>query len=426
MTFLFVYFIPPNPMIYWWAEPIPDIRWSFLSAIILIVGCILHSNQLSNISLARIGAARWLVAFLVLSLIISFFAVDSDRSFARCYDFFRYVVVVYLMVKCLKTEHQLKRTVLLILLCGFFLGYQAYNTPRHGGRLEGVGIPDAFDANGFALLLVTMIPLGLPALMSKDKLLIYSLPVCMVFMLNAIVLCNSRGSTLALFIAVCSIFFFTNITKLRIKMAFLCLLGASMFLYLADPVFLERIQTLKISAEEDRGSGRLDVWKHGYKMVYDYPMGTGGDGFQILSPYYMPENMLTTTGVKAAHSTYLLIIVEQSYLGIVIYLGFLLHVFFLLKKSRQIILLNEGETAINQGQGNLFLYTLTIALEACLVGHMVGSIFTSRLYYEYVYILGGLSISSYYIIKAKYNETAIEYEQSKEPVDLYKSSFENT
>lgn len=426
MTYLFVYFIPPNPIIYWWAQPIPDLRWSFLSAIILIIGCVLHSNQLNNISLASIGAARWLVAFLVLSLIISFFAVDYDRSFARCYDFFRYVVVVYLMVKCLNTEYQLKRTVLLILLCGFFLGYQAYTTPRRGGRLEGVGIPDAFDANGFALLLGTMIPLGLPALMSKDKLLMYSLPVSMVFMLNAIVLCNSRGSTLAVFVAVLSILWFTNITKLRIKMLFLGLLGACVFLYLADPVFLERFQTLKTSAEEDRGSGRLDVWKHGYKMVHDYPMGTGGDGFQILSPYYIPENMLTKKGVKAAHNTYLLIVVEQGYFGLVIYMGFLLHLFLLLKKGRKTVVLNEGKSAIEQGQGNLFLYTLTIALEGCLIGHMVGCIFTGRLYYEYIYILGGLSISSYYVIRKKYSETTAEQTQSTEPVAFYKSSYENS
>jgi hypothetical protein len=406
MTYLFVYFIPPLATIYWWARPIPDFRWSLLSVFILMVGCILHANQLNKISLVSVGAAKWLVAYLFLSLIISFFAVDSDRSFERCYDFFRYIVVLLLIVKCLKTEAQLKHTVLLILLCGFFLGYQAYITPRHGGRLEGVGIPDAFDANGFALLLGTMAPLGLPALMSKNKWLIYSLPVSMVFILNAIILCNSRGSTLATFFAVCSIVWFTNITKFRIKMVFLGLLGACLFLYLADPVFLERIQTLKTSGKEDRGSGRLEVWEHGLEMLHDYPLGAGGDGFRILSPFYMPESLLTNKGVRAAHNTYLLVAVEQGYLGLAIYLGFLSHLFFLLKKGRKTIISKEGKYTIEQGQGDIFLYTMTIALEACLVGHMVGCIFTSRLYYEYIYVLGGISISVCYIIESKVIKTS--------------------
>ncbi len=342
---------------------------------------------------------------------MSFFAVNSTRSFERCYDFFRYVVVFYLMIKCIKEKRQLKHLMLLILLCGLFLGYQAYNKPRYGGRLEGVGTPDTSDANNFALLLVTIIPCGLPLVISKEKYLKYPVPLCAVFILNGIVLCNSRGAMLALITIVVMIIGSIKLPKLRRNIIILSVLGGLVFVCLADPVFWERFKTIGDSAEKDQGSGRLDIWKNGIEMVHDYPMGTGGGGFQLLSRYYLPEENISREGIRSSHNTYLLVLVEQGYIGIVIYMGFVVHVIWLLRKGRRVLVNKTGMDNLNTCD-NSFLYIATIAVESALWGNSVGSIFGDRLYYEYFYILAAMAVSLYYLIEAECKKNLCELEVS--------------
>ena len=396
LTYMFVYFIAPNPQINWWATEIPNFRWSVLSAAILIIGCFIHKDKLSRVNLGSIQSGKWLVSFLILSLIVSLVAVHPGRSFDRCYDFSRYVVVVYLLVAVVKEEQELEGLILLILLCGLLLGYFAYNTPRHGGRLEGVGTSDTDDANNFALLLVTMIPFMLPALLSKNKFLKYSVPVCSLFIFNAIILCNSRGAILALFASFIFLILSLKIQGLKRKIIIAGILAGCVFAYLTDDVFWERFNTIQDSAKKDKGAGRLDTWLEGLQMVKDYPFGTGGDGFRVLSPHYITN---LTGGVRSAHNTYLEILVEQGYLGLIIFLGLNIHILFILKKGRNLILSKQIEAQLEDNYR--FLYLTNIAINTALVGHFTGAIFGSRLYYEFYYFLIGLATISHNMIIEK-------------------------
>ncbi len=401
MTYMFVYFIAPLGRVYWWAYAIPNLRWSLSSFLVLITGCLFQPKKLSRIRIGDIGPGKWLVAFLLLSVCVSFFAIRPDKSFERCYDFMRYVLIYYMIVKCIKEEKQFEWITLLILLCGFFMGYTAKNKPRHGGRLENVGVPDAFDSNGFALLLATMVPFAFPALLSNNKYLKWCTVPCAAFIVNAIVLCNSRGGMLSLIVIFISFVFFTNVAKFRKLLLILGMVGICGFLFLADNTFWDRFSTVKDSAGEDRGSGRLDIWLEGLQMVKDYPMGTGGLGFKALSPIYISN--LTAGGIRGPHNTYLLILVEQGPLGLVIYLCLNIHVFWLLRKARKIIIKNEGRKKMSRSSGGeLYLYLLNVAITASLAGHSFGAIFGSRVYYEYYYYMLGIATSLYYVTRDKY------------------------
>jgi len=415
---MFVYFIAPNPQINWWANEIPNFSWSLLSAVILLTGCLKNREQLSAIRFANINTTKWLGAFLFLSIIVSFFAVNQAESFRRCYNLFSYVVVVLFFVKCIRDERQFEYLILLLLLCGLVLGYYAYNMPRHGSRLEGVGTSDTNDANNLALLLATIIPFGLPVLVSNNKYLKYILPICYIFILNGIILCNSRGAIVAIVASFVMIILLLKIPKWRIIFLALGLLVGCVFAYLADDVFWARLKTLSDSAEEDRGSGRLDIWKEGLQMSVDYPLGTGGEGFRTLSPHYISD--LTYTGVRVPHNTFLLILVEQGYLGLVIFCCLNINILIILRKGRNLILLRQEE---NQLEGSArFLYLTNIAINAALVGHLVGSIFGDRLYYEYYYYLIGMAISSYYLIVNMFSNDLINGE-NKQNILLRKSGI---
>jgi len=396
LTYLFIYFVVPASSINWWAAAIPDFRWSLLSAVILLISCFIHKEQLSKIRLGSIGPGKWLTAFLVLSIFISFFAVNQERSFNRCYDFFRLIITFFLIIKCIRNNKQLGYVLLLILLCGFFLGYQAYNTPRHGGRLEGVGTLDASDANDFALLLATIVPFGLPVFFSDTKYLRYLAIPCLVFIFNGIVLCNSRGAVLSLAVSVNVFIFLIKLAKLKIKIIIAALICVCAFACLADDTFWERVSTIGKSARTDKGSGRLTIWLEGLEMVKDYPFGTGGDGFQVLSPSYITN---LTEGIRSSHNTYLLVLVEQGYLGLAIFLCLNFNVFFILRRGRRSFLSELDSDQFDKSKR--FIYLANIALTAALAGHLTGAIFGSRLYYVYYYIIISISIATAYLTEIK-------------------------
>lgn len=398
LIYLFIYFLAPTPTVNWWAAAIPDFRWSLLSAAIFLISCFIHKEQLSKIRLGSIGPGKWLIAFFVLSVFISFFAVNQERSFRRCNDLFRIIIILYLIIKCIKNEQQLEYTILLILLCGFFLGYQAYNTPRYGGRLEGVGTLDTADANGLALLLATIIPFGFPLLFSANKYIRYSVIPCFLFIFNAIVLCNSRGAILSIAVSGLVTILLVNIPKIKIKIIVAGIICVCAFVYLADEVFWERFETITKSAQTDKGSGRLTIWLEGLQMAKDYPFGAGGDGFQVLSPYYLIN---LTDGKRSAHNTYLLVLVEQGKLGLIIFLCLNLNMLIILKKGHKLILLKQKLNQIDDN--DRFLYLTNIALSAALAGHLTGAIFGTRLYYGYYYFIISMSVATTYLAEIKYD-----------------------
>lgn len=405
-VYMFVYYIPPIDIIYWWAKPIPNLRWSLTSAAVLLMAYLIHGANGNVFTKGKLALVKWMSAYFVLSLIVSVaFAVNSDLSFQKCYDFFRYIVIVYLIIQCLKDEKDLKLYIILILLCGLFLGYSAKNVTRHGDRLEGVGTPDAYDANGFALLMATIVPLGFPAFMAGNKYWKLAISVCEVFIINAIVLCNSRGAVISLFVSSIAILMLTRNRKLRRNIAVLGMVGIAGFAYLADEQFWDRFETISQSSTEDKGSGRLLIWGYGLEMLKEHPLGAGGDGFLILSRTYIPPNLHTQGGVRASHNTYLLSAVEQGYIGLFIYICWNAHIMILLRKARKTLLLKGAVDSIIKNKNETFLYMSNIAVTACLLGHLAGAAFGDRIYYEHYYFLLALAASIYAITieKEKYS-----------------------
>lgn len=394
LTYLFIYFLSPSPDINWWGNSIPALRWSLIAAVVVLAGGFLNSSKLNRIGLKKISPGKWLILFLVISILISVsVAVDPTRSLERCYDFFRYLIIYYLIIKCMKDEKQLKLLLLFILLCGLFLGYQAYNMPRHSGRLEGVGTPDTDNANHFALLLATIVPLALPLLTLPDRIIKVLVVAPLVFILNGIVLCNSRGAMLAMICSLVCIFLIIRKGKFRRNLVIFSVIGIVMFAYLADPIFWERFKTIAESPEKDKGSGRLDIWPNGLKMVPDHPFGAGGDGFIILSPKYLPVNLLDSSGRRASHNTYLLILVEQGAAGLLIYTCFFGNVIFLIHRARKSIVSDFDKDRARYPPDKSFLYISSIAVESALWGHAVGAFFGNRLYYEFYYVLAAIGTS---------------------------------
>jgi O-antigen ligase len=120
--------------------------------------------------------------------------------------------------------------------------------------------------------------------------------------------------------------------KWRIRVAVLSSIAIVSFFALTNPVYWERIGTIKQAGENvagvDTGSGRLTLATAQLQMFEKYPLGCGHRCTAVLSPQYLPEEQLSGSeegGVKArsSHNTLLTLLVEQGIPGALFYVAWL-------------------------------------------------------------------------------------------------------
>lgn len=379
ITYIFVYFNIPSQQ--WWGDQVPDLRWSFLSAGVLVVSCLLHPDQLSKVRLTSVLPLKYLISLFLLMVIIALIAV-SPTAIPRLYEYLRLVIIYILVIKIIANKEHLKYVIYMFLIQLTYLGYLAHHYFQ-GGRLDSVGTVDAGEANSFASLLVIGMPLIAYYLVRGKRLEKLCALAGLALTMNAFIMCRSRGGFLALAVTwVCTLFIFD--ARFRKKMLISTAGAGLMFVLLADPGYLNRLQSLENPLENS--AGRWQVWHYGVEMVKDHPLGAGGEGFLYLSPFYMPDGILSQ-GVRAAHNTYLLVAVEQGIPGLLLYLGFL---FYTCKGFRDAARNGMLNGALDRGlQAKFFLVSLA--------GILTASLFLDRLYSEVLYWICALSVVSYHL-----------------------------
>ena len=386
-AYMNIYFNVPNDRINWWASYLPFDRWSLLTTFVLITSLVLHRDKLSQ---HKFGNARWVFIFLALSAIITYTsAIDPNNAKAFLSKLISYAIFVYILIKSIKHASQLRLILIAIVAMSANVSLNAYlYGKRINARLEGVGSADANGANLFALLLAGIIPI-IFVFIKEGKtyeriIAILSLPL----VLNAFVLCNSRGSTVALAGGIFVAVMLVADNKIRRGVIALGIIVAPVFLHLTDDEFISRFTTLfeVSSALEDStqarnlSSGRTEIWDYGMQMANDHPLGVGPNGFKKLARFYMPKEVLTFLpgaehGQRAAHNTYLQVIVEQGILGIIVWLALCLHTsWFLYKSFKLVSTLKERKP---------FLRLSIFALNVAFFTNLIGALVTSRIYYEF-------------------------------------------
>lgn len=382
-----IYFNPPLEMLNWWAGYLPDVRWSLISTVVVIVSMLIHREKISR---RPLGNALWIFVFFGLTTIITY-TWALNRADAVRYNnmLFAFCLACYFIIRCIKDEQKLR--VFLLVLVGFAaqLSVKAFLQGRRiHARLEYNGTSDAYGSNEFALLLAGILPLTIPFILKgkwyERLLCILALP----FLINAFILCNSRGAFVALVLSALLVLVFFPDRQVRKGMLVAVICAIPAFLYLADPYFIERLATLKGSSNitindpgaNELSSGRLEIWGYGLKMVNDHPLGAGPNGFKYLARYYMPAEVLTyhpgeEVGMRAAHNTYLQVLVELGYLGL---LFFLIMCYRTLHRLRRALSVMKPQ----EGTNGFWGYTI-LALSLSFLSILFGGMFNSRFYYEF-------------------------------------------
>jgi putative inorganic carbon (HCO3(-)) transporter len=189
------------------------------------------------------------------------------------------------------------------------------------GRLQGT----AGDPNFMAAFIVPAIVLAIVLASAAETGWRLLLPAAVGFLVVGLAATMSRGGMLAFLVVLAA-----AVVVMRGRRAAVLAVAAAALLVgavwiSANPVALERI----MSADEDRGSGREDIWLVARRMSADHPVtGVGLDNFRVRSPEYvrLPGSLdyveLIVERPHVVHNTYLQMLAETGAVGLGLFLAF--------------------------------------------------------------------------------------------------------
>jgi len=382
VTYLFEYYLRPS--LHWWGKDIPDWRFSLIVSVVALVTYALNKSQLPEQRVKENPALKWLLAFGVNMLFVYPLAVNPQESMDATVLFWKVIALYGLIIGVLRTDWAFNAFVAMHIAGAGWWGFEAWRDPeRDAGRLLNVGSSDTLNDNQAAGHLLTVVPFVLLfAFLVKDKRLRALAIVAGPFIINTFILCNSRGAMVGMAVALlCTLILAKSGHRKKMVLATAGVVLA--FFMLADRQFITRQQSTLHYEGEATAQNRISNWGSGYELIKDHPLGTGGYGFNQLSPIYAPEvTGGRSTGRISPHNTWILVASEWGVQGMVLFLGFIGATFRMLHRIRK-------ETT------DELSYYRSLAIQIGLIGTLAAATFSDRLYGESIYWLCALAVVTY-------------------------------
>lgn len=399
-----------NPDIWWGAtfeHYLP--RPSLVAVLFLIAGTFIHREKL-NWTLSRREIEFYLFLGTVWFVSLFFGIGIEDNNWIYLMKMTKLFVFVFFFIRVVNSSNHYKLVIWTFILGAALLAYHAHGLSSGyfaDGRLNAIGGIDFGEANGFACFQALAITfLGVQFLRdSMWKKVIYVIGIA--FMLNTIILTQSRSVFLGIMMAVPYVLFRTPL-KYRKQVYVSVMLAAVLFFMLADVKFFNRMDTIQhqfenqiVNAQEEEIS-RIDFWRASVLMFMDHPFGVGIKNFEKMVPYYDPRNK----GMDA-HNTYVLCYSEIGILGIALFLIIIGETFLQIRRIRLAVKDTPHEEDIT-------LHTL--AITSVLIIYLLGYMTThSNLYTEMLWILLAMPIclenATQKLLESE-NETALNSEKT--------------
>jgi probable O-glycosylation ligase (exosortase A-associated) len=149
-------------------------------------------------------------------------------------------------------------------------------------------------------------------------------------------------------------------------------LGAAL-LSLMPAEWWERMNTIKTYQQDESAQGRINAWYMAYNLA---KANFFGGGFQVGAPFIFQLYAPNPEDLHAAHSIYFMVLGEQGFVGLFIFL--LMFTFSWLAAGRM------RKRAMAQPQTQ-WLVELGAMLQVALVGYAVGGAFLSLSYWDLPY-----------------------------------------
>ncbi len=383
MTYMFEYYTHRS-----WAEGVyPPLRYSFVVGGVILVCYFVHWNKFRNRSFSD-PSMKYLLLLVINMAILTPFAISVELSYERLIQFMKLVGLYYFMSRIVRDRKKYNQFIWFQVWGNFLFGWRAF---RRGGmtagRLENIGGVDTANSNHLAGHMIMILPFIGNMFFFGNKWVRIGALIAAPLIINALILCNSRGAFLGMIAMAISFIFLSrviNIRGYRKKVIVGLALGSILFLWLANAQFWERMWTIPVYTEDGSAMSRTTSWKAATRMIKDEPFGSGGDGWELSSPKYIPEIVEAHGGeLRTVHNTYLMMATDWGIQGLVLYSLFLVMIFVKLHKIRK----REGS------KDDLFFKSESLAIEVALIGFLVAAFFGNRIYAEGVYWYCALAAS---------------------------------
>jgi hypothetical protein len=389
-AYLLAFYVHPPSR--WWGSSIPDLRWSLLAAGVTLVAMLIHRNKQDE-------RPSWLANPMIVLFIVYValmwaqtpLAADPETHRVGLEFMTKYIVVIFLIYRLCDTEDKVKGVLLAHVAGCFYLGWIAFGTDA-GGRLDGVGGPGINNANSLGMQLGTGLVAGAMLILVYRGWERWVCVVMMPFIVNGIILTQTRGAFLGVLVA--GLVIWALRPRVNTKLFYsLAVLGVVSFLWLAQDFFWQRMASVTAAVEhsediDSSAESRIYIIKAQWQMALDYPLGSGFRGTAALSPRYIEERWLTSAtgdvsvdGARSSHNTFMTALVEQGFLGAALYLALWLFI------ARELIKLR-----LTRGL-SLPLATFSTAIGAALTVVFVAGMVTDYLNAEVQYWLLALLAS---------------------------------
>ncbi len=380
IVYQMVYFLNPDNR--WWSAAIPGLRYSMVTVLLMILVLAVKYGNYSSLSpWSKMPVFKYMIALVIMYFLAYLFAVNLPLHKSFTYEFTKLVIIMMIAYKLIYSERALTACLWAYVTGATYIGYLAWTTGRNDeGRVEGIGMVDAPDANDTAAALVpAAVILMYYAWMGSMKVRLLAL-FCGALIANGLVLINSRGSFLGVVVSLSIFLFFMLFSRYQRKgqraaAILLIVVGIGGALYVTDDLFWERMQTLQSEDQRVSGASRMTFWFVTFDMLDDHPMGVGVAGYQTLSPVYMDEQTRGGPGLRAVHSTWFQGLAELGWPGLILFLLLLLSLYRISRQTKRYLLEQENTEA----------YFKVLALECALIGYLVAGTFIDRFRAEILY-----------------------------------------
>ncbi len=373
------------PGVWWWGGPVENVRWNLIAGFIVIIGVLIKkgSDTIAWGAKASLTSASSpiILLFLANATFVQYTLANDLEIGEPSYILLAKVVFLYfLMTNLITSNKDLKLISIAMVIGASYIGYEATINDRGnlvGSRLEGIGAPGATGANQLASLMVTIIPVaGSLFLISSTKVKVV-LGLAVSFILNVILLCNSRGAFLAMIFSGL-VYLILSPSKIRKQTILLLTLGVvATFVLLGDDRIVNRFMTTFADDQtrDQSADHRLLFWKAGLNVIQDYPLGTGGYGFkEVHAVRYIAEQGITVQS-RSVHNGFINEACEWGIQGL-----FLKILFFLTA-----IVESRRAAAHQLKLGNIEASTLHLGYISGLSAFMISCIFGDFLDAEWGY-----------------------------------------
>ena len=285
------------------------------------------------------------------------------------------LMILVAMVLLHSKRHMMLLTWVLVFSIGFFGVKGGAFTLLTGGGYKVWGPDNTYieGNNEIALAIVIVIPLmrflqmQMTARWSK-----VTMTVCMMLMAMAALGSHSRGALLAI-AAMALVLWWRGKNKLM-GAIIMIVVGAAM-LSLMPAEWWDRMNTIKSYQQDDSAQGRINAWGMAWNLA---KANFFGGGFYIWTGIIFSTYGPNPNDVHAAHSIYFMVLGEQGFVGLFLFLLLFTMVWFTAGNLRV--------KASKQPQTQ-WLSDLGGMLQVSLAGYAVGGAFLSLSYWDLPYNL---------------------------------------